>query len=71
MFAFLFNGVPIVRYKEWVHGLKYDTKMHRYYIDSYTFTNKYAMTHSVFVVDNDSVVFLCKLLARFRSLRHQ
>ena len=71
MIMFLFNGAPIIRYREWVHGLKYDAKMHRYYIDSYTFTNKYAVTYSMFVLDSDSIVFLCKLLARFRSQIHQ
>lgn len=71
MFTFLFNRRPIMHYKEWVCDLKYDAKMHRYYIDSYIFTNKYAATYSMFVLDSDSIVFLCKLLARFRSLRHQ
>lgn len=70
MFAFLFTGVPIVRYKEWVHDLKYDTKLDRYYIDGYCFNNKYGIIHTVFQLDSDSIVFLCKLLARFRSLRH-
>lgn len=71
MFTFLFNDVRGIRCKEWIHGLKYDAKMYRYYIDSYTFTNKYAVTYSMFVLDSDSIVFLCKLLARLRSLIHQ
>lgn len=71
MFAFLFNDMPIIRYKEWAHGLKYDIELHKYYIDGYCFNNKYGIIHTVFQLDSDSIVFLCKLLARFRSLRYQ
>lgn len=71
MFTFLFNGAPIIRYREWVHGLKYDTESQKYYIESYCFNNRYAISHTVFQLDSDGIVFLCKLLARFRSLIHQ
>lgn len=71
MFVFLFDGAPIMRYKEWVHDLKYDAKLDRYYIESYCYGAKYKISHSVFILDRDAIVFLCKLLARFRSLMHQ
>ena len=72
MFVFLFNGTPIIRYKELVYGLKYDAETQRYYVESYGFNNKYEMvTYTVTTLDSDGIVFLCKLLARFRSLIHQ
>ena len=70
MFVFLFNDAPMSYYKEWVHGLKYNAELQEYYIESYCVNTNGLVSHSVFYLDRGGIVFLCKLLARFRSLRH-
>lgn len=71
MFVFLIDDRLTMRCKEWVHDLKYDIELDRYYIESYCANaNGNIVSHSVFQLDRDGIVFLCKLLARFRSLRH-
>ena len=71
MIMFLYNDKPRIRYKEWVHGLKYNNESRKYYTESYCFDAKGVVSHSVTQLDSDGIVFLCKLLARFRSLIHQ
>lgn len=71
MFIFLYNDVPSICYKEWARGLKYNNESRKYYVESYCFNTNGMVSHSVTVLDSDGIVFLCKLLARFRSLRHQ
>lgn len=71
MIIFLSNDVRGIRCKEWIHGLKYNNESRKYYTESYCFDAKGVVSHSVTQLDSDGIVFLCKLLARFRSLIHQ
>lgn len=72
MIMFLFNEYSTVDYKEWVRYLKYNVESNFYYTESFSLdANRNIMSHIMSIRDRDGIYLLCKLLARFRSLRHQ
>lgn len=72
MIMFLFNKNSMLDYKEWVRGLKYNAESNFYYIESFSLdANRNIMSHTMTIRDRDGIYLLCKLLACFRSLRHQ
>lgn len=71
MIMFLFNEYPMFDYKEWVRYLKYNVESNFYYIESFSLDADRIMSHTMSICDRDGIFLLCKLLARFRSLRHQ
>lgn len=72
MIIFLFNEYPMLDYKEWVRYLKYNAESNFYYTESFSLdANRNIMSRTVTIRDSDGIYLLCKLLACFRSLRHQ
>lgn len=71
MIMFLFNTHPMLDYKEWVRDLKYNSESNFYYTESFSLDADRIMSHTVTIRDSDGIYLLCKLLACFRSLRHQ
>ena len=71
MIMFLFNTHPMLDYKEWVRDLKYNSESNFYYTESFSLDTDRIMSHTVTIRDSDGIYLLCKLLACFRSLRHQ
>lgn len=72
MIMFLFNAYPMLDYKEWIRDLKYNAESNFYYTESFSLdANRNIMSHIMTIRDKDGIFLLCKLLARFRSLRHQ
>lgn len=72
MIMFLYNKYPMLDYKEWVRYLKYNVELNVYYTESFSLdANRNIMSHTMTIRDRDGIYLLCKLLARFRSLRHQ
>jgi len=71
MIMFLCNKYPILTYKEWVHGLKYNAKLDFYYTESFSLDTNRIMSHTMSICDRDGIYLLCKICVRFRSLRHQ
>ena len=72
MIMFLFNKNSMLDYKEWVRHLKYNAESNFYYTESFSLdANRNIMSHTMTIRDRDGIYLLCKLLARFRSLRHQ
>ena len=59
-------------YKEWVRYLKYNAESNFYYTESFSLdVNRNIMSRTMSIRDRDGIFLFCKLLARFRSLRHQ
>ena len=59
-------------YKEWIRDLKYNAESDLYYIESFSLdANRNIMSRTMSIRDRSGIYLLCKLLARFRSLRHQ
>ena len=72
MIMFLFNEYPMLDYKELVRYLKYNAESNVYYAESFSLNaNRNIMSRTMSIRDRDGIFLLCKLLARFRSLRHQ
>lgn len=72
MIMFLFNDCSMLDYKEWVCYLKYNAESNFYYTESFSLdANRNIMKRTMSIRDRDGIFLLCKLLARFRSLRHQ
>lgn len=72
MIIFLYNKYPMLDYKEWVHGLKYNVNSDFYYIESFSLdANRNIMNRTMSIRDRDGIFLLCKICARFRSLIHQ
>jgi hypothetical protein len=72
MIMFLFNEYPMLDYKEWVRYLQYNAESNFYYTESFSLdVNRNIMNRTMSIRDRDGIYLLCKLLARFRSLRHQ
>lgn len=72
MIVFLFNEYPTFDYKEWVRDLKYNAESNFYYTESFSLdANRNIMSHTMSIRDRDGIFLFCKILARFRSLRHQ
>ena len=72
MLMFLFNEYPMPDYKEWIRYLKYNAESNFYYTESFSLdANRNIMSYTMSIRDRDGIYFLCKLLARFRSLSHQ
>lgn len=71
MIMFLFNEYSMLDYKEWVRYLKYNAESNFYYTESFSLDANRIMSHTVTIRDSDGIYLLCKLLACFRSLRHQ
>lgn len=71
MIMFLFNEYSMLDYKEWVRYLKYNADSNFYYTESFSLDADRIMRHTVTIRDSDGIYLLCKLLACFRSLRHQ
>ena len=72
MVIFLFNEYPMLDYKEWIRDLKYNAESNFYYTESFSLdANRNIMSRTMSIRDRDGIYLLCKLLARFRSLRHQ
>jgi hypothetical protein len=72
MIMFLFNKNSMLDYKEWVRHLKYNAKSDSYYIENFSMdANRNIISHTMTIRDRAGIYLLCKLLARFRSLRHQ
>lgn len=71
MIMFLFNTHPMLDYKEWIRDLKYNAESNFYYTESFSLDADRIMSHTVTIRDSDGIYLLCKLLACFRSLRHQ
>lgn len=72
MIMFLFNEYSMLDYKEWVRYLKYNAESNFYYTESFSLdSNRNIMNRTMSIRDRDGIYLLCKLLACFRSLRHQ
>lgn len=71
MLMFLFNKNSMFDYKEWVRHLKYNAKSDSYYIENFSMDADRIVIHIMTIRDRAGIYLLCKLLARFRSLRHQ
>ena len=72
MIIFLFNEYPMLDYKEWIRDLKHSAESNFYYTESFSLdANRNIMSRTMSIRDRDGIYLLCKLLARFRSLRHQ
>lgn len=71
MIMFLYNKYPMLDYKEWVRYLKYNAESNVYYTESFSLDANRIMSHTMSIRDSDGIYLLCKLLARFRLLRHQ
>ena len=71
MIMFLFNEYSMLDYKEWVRYLKYNAESNFYYTKSFSLDANRIMSHTMSICDRDGIYLLCKLLAHFRSLRHQ
>ena len=71
MIMILYNKYPMLDYKEWVCYLKYNAESNVYYTESFSLdVNRNIMSRTMSIRDRDGIYLLCKLLARFRSLRH-
>ena len=71
MIMFLYNKHPMLDYKEWVRYLKYNAESNFYYTESFSFdANRNTMNRTMFIRDRNGIFLLCKICARFRSLRH-
>lgn len=70
MIIFLFNEYSMLDYKDWIRDLKYNSESNFYYTESFSLDANRNMSHTVTIRDSDGIYLLCKLLARFRSLRH-
>lgn len=72
MIMFLFNKNSMLDYKEWVRYLKHNAESNFYYTESFNLdANRNIMSYTMTIRDRDEIYLLCKLLACFRSLRHQ
>ena len=57
--------------KEWIRDLKYNSESNFYYTESFSLdVNRNIMSRTMSIRDRAGIYLLCKLLARFRSLRH-
>lgn len=72
MIMFLYNKYLMFDYKEWVRYLKYNAESNVYHTESFSLdANRNIMSRTMSIRDRDGIFLLCKICARFRSLRHQ